>query len=329
MPPFREPDIIVGSDSQREILARLERIARTEAEILITGPTGVGKELYAAFAHAHSRRRDKPFVVANCSNLGGDLLENEVFGHARGAYTGAHAAGEGLAARAEGGTLFLDEVDSLPLVSQAKLLRFIQQREYRRLGEPHPRRANIRFIAACNADLTTLVREGGFRSDLFFRLRVAPVAIPPLAERRADIPPLIEHFLERSAREYVVAPAHLSSEARQCLLDHDWPGNVRELENCLRYITCLQLDRDVQPEDMLPCGLGTARSGAEVASLRAAKGRLVEDFERDYLADALRRAGGNVTEAARQSGKHRRAFFELMRKYGMTSDGYRDATSSG
>ncbi|MGE0853102.1 MAG: sigma 54-interacting transcriptional regulator [Hyphomicrobiaceae bacterium] len=318
MAPFREPEIIIGSSSQREILGRLERIARTDAEILITGPTGVGKELYAAYAHARSRRSTGPFVVANCSNLGSDLLENEVFGHARGAYTGAHAAGEGLAARAEGGTLFLDEVDALPLVSQAKLLRFIQQREYRRLGEPHPRRANIRFVAACNADLTTLVREGHFRSDLFFRLRVAPVAIPPLAERRDDIPPLVEYFLVRSAEEYSVTPACLSSATRDCLLAHDWPGNVRELENCLRYVTCLQLDREVEPEDMLPCGLGALRVSAEPASLREAKGRLVENFERDYLVDALRRASGNVAEAARQSGKHRRAFFELMRKHGMT-----------
>jgi DNA-binding NtrC family response regulator len=320
MSPFPEPEIIVGSSSQREILARLERIARTEAEILITGPTGVGKELYAAFAHARSRRREKPFVVANCSNLGSDLLENEVFGHARGAYTGAHAAGDGLAARAEGGTLFLDEVDALPLVSQAKLLRFIQQREYRRLGEPHPRRADIRFVAACNADLAVLVREGRFRSDLFFRLRVAPVAIPPLAERRDDISPLIEHFLERSGRDYGVASARLSSAARDSLLCHDWPGNVRELENCLRYVTCLQLDREVEPDDMLPCGLGQAPTGATAPSLRAAKGRLVESFERDYLAGALRRAGGNVAEAARQSGKHRRAFFELMRKYDLKGD---------
>lgn len=320
MSPFRAPQIVVGSAAQRDILARLERIACTEAEILITGPTGVGKELYATFAHAHSRRRDAPFVVANCSNLASDLLENEVFGHARGAYTGAHAAGEGLAARAEGGTLFLDELDSLPLVSQAKLLRFIQLREYRRLGEPHPRRANIRFIAACNADLPRLVREGAFRSDLFFRLRVAPVEIPPLADRRDDIDPLIEHFLARSAADYDVLPARLSPAVRDCLLAHDWPGNVRELENCVRYLTCLQLDRPVAPGDLLPCGLGGTAPGR---SLRAEKERLVEAFERAYLEKALSRAGGNVSAAARQSGKHRRAFFELMRKHGMTADGTR------
>lgn len=327
MSQSRAPEIVVGSSTQRDILARLERIARTEAEILITGPTGVGKELYAAFAHAHSRRRDAPFVVANCSNLASDLLENEVFGHARGAYTGAHAAGEGLATRAEGGTLFLDEVDSLPLVSQAKLLRFIQLREYRRLGEPHPRRANVRFIAACNADLPKLVREGAFRSDLFFRLRVAPIDIPALAERRDDIGPLIEHFLVRCAAEYQVPPARLSPAARDCLLAHDWPGNVRELENCLRYLTCLQLERPAMPEDLLPCGLAGAASALAERSLRAEKQRLVEAFEREFLEKALSRAGGNVSEAARQSGKHRRAFFELMRRYGVSGDAFKASGS--
>jgi DNA-binding NtrC family response regulator len=212
-----------------------------------------------------------------------------------------------------------------PPISQAKLLRFIQQREYRRLGEAHARRANLRFIAASNADLLALVRSGGFRSDLFFRLRVAPVAIPPLTERRDDILPLIEHFLQRSASDYGVAPAHLSPAARDCLLGHDWPSNVQELENCARYITCLQLDQPVDPEDMLPCGIDAACPDAEASSMRAAKERLVEVFERDYLADALRRAGGNVTEAARQSGKHRRAFFELMRKHGMTASAPRTA----
>jgi two-component system, NtrC family, response regulator GlrR len=322
----RTPTLILGSDCQHELLERLSRIAQTDAEILITGPTGVGKELYALHAHGCSRRRDGPFVVANCSNLGGDLLENEIFGHARGAYTGAHAAGEGLASAAQGGTLFLDEVDSLPPSSQAKLLRFIQQREYRRLGETFVRRADLRFIAACNADLPALVRGGHFRSDLYFRLHVAPIAIPPLAERPGDIAPLIAHFVAKSAEDYGVDTVVFAPSATQVLLGYRWPGNVRELENLVRYLTCLQLGRPVEAADLEPLGAAGAEEAPPALTfadrpLKEAKGALIVEFERLYLDQALGRANGNIAEAARQSGKHRRAFFELMRKYGMTGEG--------
>jgi DNA-binding NtrC family response regulator len=324
----RTPTLVVGSDCQHELLERLSRVAQTDAEILITGPTGVGKELYALHAHACSRRRDGPFVVVNCSNLGGDLLENEIFGHARGAYTGAHAAGEGLASAAEGGTLFLDEVDSLPLSSQAKLLRFVQQREYRRLGETFVRRADVRFIAACNADLPALVQRGQFRSDLYFRLRVAPIAIPPLAERPDDVPPLIAHFLARSAEDYGVERVVFAPAATRRLLGHRWPGNVRELENLMRYLTCLQLGRSVEVDDLMLLDPAEEEETALAPSfagrpLKEAKGALIVEFERLYLDQALGRANGNITRAAEASGKHRRAFFELMRKHGLSASGYR------
>jgi two-component system, NtrC family, response regulator GlrR len=324
--PSSEPTIIVRSECQRALLDRLARVAQTNAEILITGPTGVGKELYAAFAHRRSRRREGPFVAANCSNLSADLLENEIFGHARGAYTGAHVAGDGLAASAEGGTLFLDEIDSLPKTSQAKLLRFIQQREYRRLGETRVRRADIRFVAACNADLPGLVENGHFREDLYFRLRVAPINIPPLVERPDDIPALLEHFSASVAAEYDVEPVTFSPSAMERLLEHDWPGNVRELENMVRYLTCLQSDAPFEVSDIAASGVlkeeSKPRRNALVSTLgkqpmKKAKEAMVTEFERLYLEQALRQAGGNVSAAARSSGKDRRAFFELMRKHGI------------
>jgi DNA-binding NtrC family response regulator len=324
-----EPTIIARSASQRELLGRLARIAQTNAEILITGPTGVGKDLYAALAHSRSRRREGPFVTVNCSNLAGDLLENEIFGHARGAYTGAHAAGQGLAESAEGGTLFLDEIDTLPKISQAKLLRFIQQREYRRLGETRVRRADVRLIAACNVDLPTLVKYGHFREDLFFRLRVAPISIPPLADRPEDIPALLDHFAAAIAAEYQVKPVAFSPAAMQRLLTYEWPGNVRELENLVRYLTCLQNDRAIEPADVAACGLLIDQSAPDAVvaligqPMKEAKETVVSEFERVYLDETLNRSGGNVSEAARLSGKHRRAFFELMRKHGINGNAYR------
>ena len=318
------PDLIVENQSQRILLERLTRIATTDAEILITGPSGVGKELYARHAHAASRRRDAPFVVVNCSNLNGDMLENEVFGHARGAYTGAHAAGVGLATAAEGGTLFLDEVDALPLPSQAKLLRFIQQREYRRLGETLVRRANVRFIAASNSDLPTLVSRGHFREDFYYRLRVAPIAIPALAARPDDIVPLTAHFITRAAIEYGVAPIVLDAAVVDNLQHYAWPGNVRELENLIRYLTCLQLGRPVECADVGVLITGDAFSPPPPAAqsllegpMQDAKEALVTQFEQAYIGQALENSHGNITHAAAQAGKNRRAFFELMRKHGI------------
>jgi two-component system, NtrC family, response regulator GlrR len=320
--------IIGRSASHLSLLDKLSRVARTDAEILITGPSGVGKELYAAFAHHQSRRSHKPFVTVNCSNLSPELLENELFGHAHGAYTGAHAAGDGIVTSAEGGTLFFDEVDTLNLVSQAKLLRFVQHKEYRRLGETRIRKANVRFIAASNCNLTDRLRNGYFREDLFFRLRVVPLEVPRLAARPEDVAPLFAHFAAKYAGEYGVEQITLSEGALAMLEAYHWPGNVRELENCVRYLTCLQPSGPVQPKDLPSCwidsGLTEAREMID-EPLKPAKERLVTEFERHYLVGALERARGNVAKAARASGKHRRAFFALMRKHGITAADYRVA----
>jgi len=315
---------LVGSSSvHRGILERLSRFACSDAEILITGPTGVGKELYARYAHRQSPRANSAFVPVNCGAIPDSLLENELFGHVGGAFTGAVPQSEGLAASAEGGTLFLDEVDSLSIPGQVKLLRFIQEKEYRRLGETRTRKANIRFIAATNADLVGAVHAGKFREDLFFRLRVIPIDVPPLWKRPEDIRPIFEEYIEHYAELYGFPPAKLSDKAWERIQGYSWPGNVRELENCAQYLTCLQLDHPVETSE-LPL-LSTeeeeseATPGAEklANSFQKSKRELVSLFEREYLEEALRKSKGNIAEAARASGKARRAFFELMRKHGV------------
>jgi DNA-binding NtrC family response regulator len=314
---------LVGCSAvHRDILDRLLKFAATDAEILISGPTGVGKELYARYVHRQSPRANAAFVPVNCGAIPDSLLENELFGHAGGAFTGAQTQTEGLATAAENGTLFLDEVDSLSLPGQVKLLRFIQEREYRRLGESRVRRANVRFIAATNTDLVSAVQAGRFRADLFFRLRVIPIEVPALWKRREDIRPLFEKYIEHYSLLYNLPAAALSETAWDRVQTYTWPGNVRELENCVQYLTCLQLDHPILAEE-LPLLTIEEEDHAPVTaaawnlSFQKTKSELVNLFEREYLEQALRRSNGNIAEAARTSGKARRAFFELMRKHGV------------
>jgi DNA-binding NtrC family response regulator len=313
--------LIGRSLAHRKLLEKISKIAPTDAEVLISGPSGVGKELYARYIHQCSERRHAAFVPVNCGALPTDLFENEFFGHIGGAFTGARAQSEGLVAEAEHGTLFLDEMDSLSLASQVKLLRYLEDGEYRRLGETRIRRSHVRFIAATNADLGTAMREGRFREDLFFRLRVVPIEVPPLRERRDDIPLLVSNYVEYYARMYSLPKISFSATARRILLAYDWPGNIRELKNCVQYLTCLRLEHAVQPDDLPLLDDGQEKPAtatitfASELPLKEAKRELVSRFEREYLEDALRQSNGNIARAARASGKPRRAFFELMRKY--------------
>jgi DNA-binding NtrC family response regulator len=314
---------ILGSSVIHDrLLAQVAAAARTEAEVLIQGPSGVGKELYARRIHELSQRSRSVFVPVNCGALPPELFESELFGHARGAFTGALSRTTGLVAEAEGGTLFLDEVDSLPHSCQVKLLRFLQQKEYRLVGEPRLRRANVRIIAATNADLVAAVRQGQFRFDLLFRLRVLPLAVPPLKERREDIPVLLNHFVRHYAEEYRQPPITFSPRALQRLLSYEWPGNVRELENCVRYLICTREGGAVEAGDLPLLGEHLIPDSPSLVlppgeTFQAAKRRLVAAFERQYLETLLRAHNGNIAAAARASGKHRRAFFELMRRNGL------------
>jgi DNA-binding NtrC family response regulator len=320
-----QPPPIGQSAPHHRVLDLISKIANTDVEILITGETGVGKERYARYVHECSDRAGHNFVAVNCGGMPSELFENELFGHVGGAFTGARQHSEGLVAEAENGTLFIDEVDSLPMPCQVKLLRFVQEKEYRRLGEARLRKANVRFIAATNADLQAAVREGRFREDLLYRLRVIPVDVPPLRERRDDIPLLLENFCDNYARSYKLPRPAFSPAAMQKLCAYDWPGNVRELENCVKYLTCVQFSRPVDAYDLpLPAGPKVEPREAPPLQYRLTDGpfqvmkdQLVREFECAYLVDALRRSNGNIARAAAASNKPRRAFFELMRKHGL------------
>ncbi|HKX29011.1 MAG TPA: sigma-54 dependent transcriptional regulator [Blastocatellia bacterium] len=336
--------LIGCSHQHQQILDRLSKMSLTDAEILISGPSGVGKEMYAQYAHQCSPRRHAPFVPVNCGALPPELFENEFFGHVAGAFTGASKYSEGLIAAAEGGTLFLDEVDSLALIAQVKILRFLQEREYRRLGETRLRHADVRIISATNTDLLSAVREGYFREDLFFRLRIIPVEVPSLRRRPSDIPLLIEEYANRFAEAYRLPRVIFSEEAMVRLKTYSWPGNIRELENCLNYLTCSQFGRPVTPAELplldvegdelalepvpeMSAGEANRRKvdlSPELAKLpyNEAKRGLVDHFEREYLEDALRRSRGNIARAARESHKPRRVFFEMMRKHGLKAAAY-------
>jgi DNA-binding NtrC family response regulator len=311
-------DLVGTSDAHRRTLARVAAAATNDAEVLIIGPSGVGKELYARMIHQQSRRAAGPFVGVNCGAIPTELFENEMFGHVSGAFTGARPNRGGLVREAERGTLFLDEVDSLHLANQVKLLRLIQEREYRPLGEARTRKVDLRVVAASNTDLTTEAFAGRFRQDLFFRLRVIPIEVPPLCERQEDVAPLLAHFLSRYALEYGSKPVTLSVKASVRLDAYRWPGNVRELENCARYLVCTHPGETIGPDDLPLLTLEPVEAHAP-RNFQSAKREVVRTFERKFLEETLARYDGNIAAAARASGKHRRAFFELMRRHGLTT----------
>ncbi len=304
-------------------VARLPAIAGCDAGVLITGETGTGKEICAQAIHYLSPRASSPWVAVNCGAIPVELIESELFGHVRGAYTTALSAREGLVAEAEGGTLFLDDIDCLPLSAQSKLLRFLQEREYRMVGANAVRRANVRVIAASNRDLLALATRGHFRQDLYFRLNVLSIELPPLRSRREDIPALALHFLREYARERRLPAPALSPQAIRRLLTHDWPGNVRELQHVIERSLLLARGPVLGPPDLEIPG---ARDEAQAApSFRHAKDEVVRQFERVYIEQLLFTFEGNVTHAAREAKKNRRAFFALIRKHGIEPGRFRPA----
>jgi DNA-binding NtrC family response regulator len=309
------------SAAHGKLLSLIDRVARSNVELLISGETGVGKEQYARYTHEQSPRRDKPFVPVNCGSIPADLFENELFGHIGGAFTGARPKTAGLVAAAQGGTLFFDEVDALAPANQVKLLRLLQEKEYRPLGDAKAQGADVRVLSATNRDLVQASRAGSFRDDLLFRLRVVPVQIPPLRERSDDVLPIIDAFVPWYAAEYEVEAITFSDEARERLERYTWPGNIRELENLVRNLTCVHPGELIESDrlpllDEHPHLNGKKPNGKPNGTLRNLKSTIVADFERQYIEQALVSTGGNIAQAARNAGKPRRAFFELMRKYG-------------
>jgi two-component system, NtrC family, response regulator GlrR len=316
----RQPDgcglaHLVGEDPTfMAVKRKLPLMARDEAPVLLTGETGTGKELCARALHYLSRRAGKPFLPVNCGAIPVELFERELFGHAKGAFTGAWAAQPGLIAEAKGGTLFLDEIETLSLSAQVKLLRFLQDQTYHALGTPRLQQADVWILAATNMVLPQKVQDGTFRADLFYRLAVLSLTLPPLRERPSDIPRLVSHVWARYADQRGSEKKQLSPRALEALCRYTWPGNIRELENVLRQALVLTDAQTIEPED-LAIPLPHSVRHAHRASLKQAKAEVIDDFERVYLADLLRVHHGNVTQAARAAQTERRAFGRLLKKH--------------
>jgi two-component system, NtrC family, response regulator GlrR len=307
-------DLVGTSRAFSRVLSMLPRIAGCNASVLILGETGTGKEVCARAIHYMSARASRPWVAVNCGALPPDLVEAELFGHVRGAFTNAHTARSGLIKEAESGSLFLDDVDSMPLNAQCKLLRFLQEKQYRPVGSSQTLQADVRVIAASNRDLSKLVAAGTFRQDLFFRLNVLNLSLPPLYERREDIAALSQYFLEQFSRRDKRSTLGLGPAALQRLLAYQWPGNVRELKHVLER-AALTADGPVIQADAIDLPAAPEAGGLPDESFHVAKGRVVKNFERHYIQSLLAQCDGNVSRAARMAHKNRRAFFELMRKH--------------
>ncbi len=306
-------------------LDKIPLVAKCNATVLISGETGTGKELFARAIHYLGPRSDKPFVPVSCGAIPVDLVENELFGHARGAFTGAATATPGLIQESSTGTLFLDEIDCLPLLAQVKLLRFIQDKEYRQLGSTKARYCDVRVMAASNLDLEKAVSEGKFRPDLFYRLNVILFTLPPLRERGEDILLLARHFLDKFTLEFHKPIREFTSQAVQKLLAYDWPGNVRELENAIERAVVFSKETTVQSADMV---LSSMERPAPQESFKAAKSMVIERFEKSYIQSLLSAYQGNITKAAHAARKNRRAFWELIRKHGIDAHNIKPASIS-
>ncbi|HLT02616.1 MAG TPA: sigma-54 dependent transcriptional regulator [Geminicoccaceae bacterium] len=319
---------LIGSSAGfRDVIARIARFSACDAPVLIEGETGTGKELVARALHYRSARRGQPFVPVNCAALPEQLVVSELFGHERGAFTGAQGRRSGLVEQARRGTIFFDEVDSLPLAAQAVLLRFLQDQEYRPLGAGSLMHADTRVLAASNVCMLREVRERRFREDLYHRLNVLTLCLPPLRARGRDVLELAGHFLGQLGRLYRRAPKALSAAAVRAMMAHDWPGNVRELENRLHRAFLMADGREITAADLGLVG-ADAEQGAEPPAppdqdtFAAAKARAVADFERAYLCNLMARTRGNVSAASRLAGKERRTFARLLKKHGIERQQY-------
>ncbi len=310
--------VFVTAPAVREVFRVVRKAAPTNATVLILGESGTGKELVAEAIHRASPRAAGPFVRVHCAALSESLLESELFGHVRGAFTGAVADRPGRFEAADGGTLFLDEVGEVPEHTQVKLLRVLQTRQVERVGENRPRPVDVRMVAATNADLEERVRKGLFREDFYFRLKVITVRLPPLRERRGDVLPLAEHFRRRYAARHGRPVEGFAPEALELLKRYDWPGNVRELENMVEAAVVLTEGRWIGPE-ALPVEAGGAHRLEDLPEdevIRIPAGTTLPEAERRLILDALERTGGNKTAAARILGIGLRTLYRKLEQYG-------------
>jgi two-component system, NtrC family, response regulator PilR len=316
-------NIIGRSEAMLAVFKMIETVSRTNSTILLTGESGTGKGLVAQAIHFHSLRREKPMVSLNCGAMPETLLESELFGHMRGAFTGADSNKKGLLEVAERGTVFLDEIGEMSAVMQVKLLRVLQERRFRRVGGLEELTADIRVIAATNQDLTKAVAESRFREDLYYRINVIPIVLPALRDRREDIPLIAEHFLAKYSEQMAKPIRGISHEAMELLMAHDWPGNIRELENVLERAVALEGTPAILPDSLPPNLRGDSARPAVSASPDAlpASGfdleAHVKEIEMGYIAEALKRAGGVQVKAAELLGMSFRSFRYYVKKYNL------------
>lgn len=296
-------------------------VARSEASVLITGETGTGKEMVARLIHYLSPRASKPFVPVNCGAIPVELLENELFGHEKGAFTGANGTRDGLIQEAEAGTLFLDEVNCMPLMAQVKMLRFLQSKEYRRLGSTKALHGDVRIIAASNADVEAELAAGTLRRDLYYRLNVVPIVLPPLRERGNDVILLARHFLAQYTAKRDTAVVGFSPEAERKLLLYSWPGNVRELEHVIERVLILCTETTIQEDHIvLP-----NHTNPSQMSFQEMKANVISQFETKYIQSLLTVYNGNISQAAQAAQKERRTFWELVRKHNIDVQKFKTA----
>lgn len=320
-----EPYIVKGNHPVMEKIFQIcDRVAGTDSTVLIQGESGTGKELIARYIHARSRRANNPFIPVNCGAIPADLLESEMFGHERGAFTGAVAARMGLFQYANGGTIFLDEIGEMTPALQVKLLRVLQEREIRPVGADRTIRVDVRVIAATNRDLSADVKSGRFREDLYYRLQVIPITVPPLRERRSDIPTLVEHFLEKHNSQRPGQPVRISEDAMVHLWEYDWPGNVRELENLIERLVILSENGVIRVEN-LPPNIRSFISDKKIPRPTLTDegidlNRAVEEFENRLIEEALRRTKGNKQAAAKLLGLKRTTLVAKLRRRASSSD---------
>jgi DNA-binding NtrC family response regulator len=320
---YRLDNMVGASPRMQQVYRLVAQCAATNTTVLITGESGTGKELIARAIHHNSLRKDKPFVAVDCNALAETLLESELFGHVKGAFTGAVANKKGMFEAAAGGSLFLDEIGNISLSIQAKLLRVLQEREFRAVGDTRVQTATFRLIAATNKDLKAMIAEGTFRDDLYYRINVFPIESPPLRERREDIPALAMHFLRTSSEELGKAVQDISEGAMNVLLAYEWPGNVRELENVMQRAVILATDKMIRKAHLVTIIEPESRLDRDVPKTseelkrvkKEAREKSVEQLEKLFVLEALKRNGWNVTHSAEQTGMLRENFQALMKKH--------------
>lgn len=322
---YRLENIVGTSKEMQKVFQMIATVAPAVTTVLLTGESGTGKELVARAIHYNSPRKEQPFVVVDCGTIPDNLIESELFGYMKGAFTGAVASKKGLLELSDGGTIFFDEIGNLDLSTQAKLLRVIQEKEFRPIGGRESIKVDVRVITATNKNLEYMIKEGSFREDLFYRLNIFPILLPPLRERKEDIPLLSDHFLKRYSEYLGKEVNHISADAMKILISHDWPGNVRELENTIHRATLLCMGKTIRPEHLT---LLESKSQNEIPKTseelkerkKDIRSKSIEEIEKAFIFEALKKNNWNITKASVAVGMQRSNFHALMKKYDITKE---------